>query len=147
MKLGYLPLPLHRLRKVGRRFGQVGRRLRIIHAPRTPLINDRLKIFLRGNNRFLTKSRFQNVLPGGFEPVTPRSIVQRGTTEPTTAAAEPDSNLCYLCNNLDYAAVNFFHNHPPPPRASPGICIKILPPLGRFCILSFARGQGGNLLR
>ena len=66
------------------------------------------------------------MLPGGFEPVTPRSIVQRGTTEPTTAAAEPDSNLCYLCNNLDYAAINFFHNHFPPP-SSPRICIKICP--------------------
>ena len=49
------------------------------------------------------------MLLGGFKPVTPRSIVQRGTTEPTNAAAEPDSNLCYLCNNLDNAAVNFFH--------------------------------------
>ena len=85
------------------------------------------------------------MLPGGFEPVTPRSIVQPGTTEPTTAAAEPDSNLCYLCNNLDYVAINFFHNHSP--RSSPGICIKNLPPLGRFCILSFARRRGGNLLR
>ena len=71
------------------------------------------------------------MLPGGIEPVTPRSIVQRGTTEPTTAAAEPDSNLCYLCNNLDYAAINFCRNHSP--RAPPGICIKNLPPLWRFC--------------
>ena len=45
--------------------------------------------------------------------MTPRSIVQRDTTEPTTAAVEPDSNLCYLCNNLDYAAINFCFNHPP----------------------------------
>ena len=30
-------------------------------------------------------------LPGGIETVTPRSIVQRGTSEPTTAPAEPDS--------------------------------------------------------
>ena len=81
------------------------------------------------------------MLPGGFEPVTPRSIVQPGTTELTTAAAEPDSNFCYLCNNLDYAAINFFHNHSPP-RASPGICIKNLPPLGRFYILSFCQGAG-----
>ena len=77
------------------------------------------------------------MLPGGLEPVTPRSIVQRGTTEPRTAAAEPDSNLCYLSNDLDNAAVNFFH----------GDLRKNLPPLGRFCILSFARGRGGNLLR
>ena len=42
-------------------------------------------------------------------------VVQRSNTEPATAAAEPDSNFCYLCNNLDYAAVNFCHNHPPPP--------------------------------
>ena len=92
------------------------------------------------NNRFLTKSRFQNALPGGFEPVTPQSIVQRGTSEPTTAGAEPDSNLCYLCNNLDYAAINFCHNHP---LRTPGICIKNLPPLWRFRILAFARGGGG----
>ena len=36
----------------------------------------------------------------GFEPVTLRLIVQRGTTEATTAAAEPVLNLCYLCNKL-----------------------------------------------
>ena len=66
-----------------------------------------LEFFKRGNNRFLTKWRFQNVLPGG-------------TTESTTAAAEPVSNLCYLCNNLDVAAINFCHNN----SAPPGICIK-----------------------
>ena len=38
--------------------------------------------------------------PGGLETVTLRSIVQRGTTEPTTTAAEAASNLCYVFNNL-----------------------------------------------
>ena len=31
----------------------------------------------------------ENMSPGGFEPVTLWSIVKRGTTEPSTAAAEP----------------------------------------------------------
>ena len=80
------------------------------------------------------------MLPGGFEPVTPRSIVQRGTTEPTTAAAEPDSNLCYLCNNLDYAAINFCHNHSL--RASPGICIKKFAPTLALLHPIFCQGAG-----
>ena len=41
----------------------------------------------------------QNASPDGFESETLGSIVQRGIAEPTTAAAELPSNLCYLCNN------------------------------------------------
>ena len=78
------------------------------------------------------------MLPGGFEPVTPRSIVQRGTTEPTTAAAEPDLNLCYLCNNLDYAAINFCHNHSPPPPP-PARASALLHPI-------FCQGAGRELV-
>ena len=85
------------------------------------------------------KSRFQNVLPGGFEPVTPRSIVQCGTTEPTTAAVEPDSNLCYLWNNVDYAAINFCHNHPP---HIPGDLHKKLAPTLALLHPSFYQGAG-----
>ena len=42
----------------------------------------------------------QNPSPDGFEPETFGSIVQCSTTEPTTAAAEPASNLCYLRNKI-----------------------------------------------
>ena len=31
---------------------------------------------------------------------TPRSVAQRGTTEPTIAATEIFANLCYLCTDL-----------------------------------------------
>ena len=81
------------------------------------------------------------MLSGGFEPVTLRSIVQRGTTEPTTAAAEADSNLCYLCNNLDYAAINFFHNHFPPPRI-PGDLHKKFAPTRALLHPIFCQGAG-----
>ena len=42
----------------------------------------------------------QNASQDGFEPVTLWSIIQRGTTEQTTAVARLASNLYYLCNNL-----------------------------------------------
>ena len=42
----------------------------------------------------------QSASPDGFEHETLGSIVERGTTEPTTEPIEPASNLCYLCNNL-----------------------------------------------
>ena len=45
----------------------------------------------------------QNMSSGGLEPssmCTLRLIVQHGTTEPATAAAETSSNFCYLCDNL-----------------------------------------------
>ena len=80
------------------------------------------------------------MLLGGFEPVTPRSIVQRGTTEPTTAAAEPDSNLCYLCNNLDNAAISFFHNHSPP--RIPGDLHKKFAPTRTLLHPIFCQGAG-----
>ena len=79
------------------------------------------------------------MLPGGFESVTPRSIVQSRTTEPTTAAVEPGSNLCYLSNNLDYAAVNFCHNHPP--RIPGDLHQKFSPTLALFHP-SFCQGAG-----
>ena len=72
--------------------------------------------------------------------MTPRSIVQRGTTEPTTAAAEPDSNLCYLCNNLDYAAINFAHNHSPP--RIPGDLHKKFAPTRTLLHPIFCQGVG-----
>ena len=44
--------------------------------------------------------------PNGFEPKTPRSVAQRGTTEPTIAATENSANLCYLCTDLINYAVS-----------------------------------------
>ena len=82
------------------------------------------------------------MLPGRFEPVTPRSIVQRGTTEPTTAVTEPDSNLCYLCNNLDYAAINFFHNHCPPSPCIAGDLHKKFAPTRALLHPIFRQGVG-----
>ena len=59
------------------------------------------------------------------------SIVQRGTTEPTTAAAEPISNLCYLSNNL----INVYCSCPDPnPRG--GGQSAILHELGVFTATS-----------
>ena len=49
----------------------------------------------------------QNVSPGGFQPAS--VCTQRGTTEPTTAAAESASNLCYLCNNLNSVYCDMIH--------------------------------------
>ena len=90
------------------------------------------------------KSRIQNVLQGGFETVTPLSIDERGTTEPTTAVVEPDQNFAVYAITLIMQLSSFAITTP---RASSGICIKNLPPLWRFCILAFARGRGENLLR
>ena len=67
----------------------------------TPLINDRLRISQKRKLKIPRKIEIlKTCYLGGLEPVTLRSIVQRGTTEPTTAAAEATSDHCYLCSNL-----------------------------------------------
>ena len=65
----------------------------------------RHRIFKRGNKDPSRNEESQKVHQTDSN-LRPRSIAQRGTTEPTIGATEISANLCYLCTDLINYAIS-----------------------------------------